>query len=44
MKRNPLYEGCLEQVPIIVIAGMGLQRVVEMDALDLEMMPTLTQT
>jgi hypothetical protein len=42
MRRNPLYDGSLERVPITVIAGMGLQRVVPMDALDLEMMPGST--
>jgi hypothetical protein len=34
-----VFEGFVESVAIVVSGGMGLQRVVEMDALDVEMMP-----
>jgi antirepressor protein/P63C domain-containing protein len=39
LKRNPLYDGFLQCVPVTVMLGNGAARVFEMDALDLEMMP-----
>ena len=39
IKKNPLYEGCFSCAPITVLVGSGVERIFEMDGLDIEMLP-----
>ena len=39
IKKNPLYEGCFSCAPITVLVGQGVERIFEMDGLDIEMLP-----